>query len=99
MCYRFIVCFCFFKHQTAYDVRISDWSSDVCSSDLLDQHRADGYRVIAVERRVVGPEEMRAEQQREHQRAEQACPTLFEAKDEKFEEPAARPGRERKSVV
>src|SRR3546814_16151750 len=27
-------CF-FFKHKTAYDVRISDWSSDVCSSDLL----------------------------------------------------------------
>src|SRR3546814_5579689 len=26
--------FCFFKQKTAYDVRISDWSSDVCSSDL-----------------------------------------------------------------
>src|SRR3546814_9355495 len=26
--------FCFFKHKTAYDMRISDWSSDVCSSDL-----------------------------------------------------------------
>src|SRR3546814_2842038 len=25
----------FFKHKTAYEVRISDWSSDVCSSDLL----------------------------------------------------------------
>src|SRR3546814_5442217 len=25
----------FFKQKTAYDVRISDWSSDVCSSDLL----------------------------------------------------------------
>src|SRR3546814_8201562 len=24
-----------FKHKTAYDMRISDWSSDVCSSDLL----------------------------------------------------------------
>src|SRR3546814_6701091 len=24
----------FFKHKTAYDLRISDWSSDVCSSDL-----------------------------------------------------------------
>src|SRR3546814_1726156 len=27
------VCF-FFKQKTAYDMRISDWSSDVCSSDL-----------------------------------------------------------------
>src|SRR3546814_6420860 len=29
--------FCFFfKHKTAYEMRISDWSSDVCSSDLFD---------------------------------------------------------------
>src|SRR3546814_7253500 len=28
------VCF-FFKHKTAYEMRISDWSSDVCSSDLF----------------------------------------------------------------
>src|SRR3546814_15182565 len=25
----------FFKHKTAYEMRISDWSSDVCSSDLV----------------------------------------------------------------
>src|SRR3546814_7433505 len=25
----------FFKHKTAYEMRISDWSSDVCSSDLI----------------------------------------------------------------
>src|SRR3546814_7741076 len=30
-----MVCtFFFFKQKTAYDMRISDWSSDVCSSDL-----------------------------------------------------------------
>src|SRR3546814_7147158 len=30
-------CFCifFFKQKTAYEMRISDWSSDVCSSDLI----------------------------------------------------------------
>src|SRR3546814_7644859 len=27
----------FFKQKTAYVMRISDWSSDVCSSDLIDQ--------------------------------------------------------------
>src|SRR3546814_3797840 len=27
--------FFFFKQKTAYEVRISDWSSDVCSSDLF----------------------------------------------------------------
>src|SRR3546814_5268502 len=29
-----IVMFFFFKQKTAYEMRISDWSSDVCSSDL-----------------------------------------------------------------
>src|SRR3546814_10254141 len=29
--------FCFFKQKTAYEMRISDWSSDVCSSDLARQ--------------------------------------------------------------
>src|SRR3546814_8978049 len=28
-------CFFFFKQKTAYELRISDWSSDVCSSDLI----------------------------------------------------------------
>src|SRR3546814_6649081 len=28
--------FFFFKQKTAYEMRINDWSSDVCSSDLLD---------------------------------------------------------------
>src|SRR3546814_17276170 len=32
MCNNFVVFF--FKHKTAYEMRISDWSSDVCSSDL-----------------------------------------------------------------
>src|SRR3546814_5872004 len=27
--------FFFFKQETAYEMRISDWSSDVCSSDLM----------------------------------------------------------------
>src|SRR3546814_9187560 len=28
--------FFFFKQKTAYEMRISDWSSDVCSSDLIE---------------------------------------------------------------
>src|SRR3546814_2226775 len=28
------ICLFFFKQKTAYEMRISDWSSDVCSSDL-----------------------------------------------------------------
>src|SRR3546814_2573327 len=34
---RYFSFFCF-KQTTAYDVRISDWSSDVCSSDLTPAH-------------------------------------------------------------
>src|SRR3546814_21087598 len=30
-----------FKHKTAYEMRISDWSSDVCSSDLYKLNDAD----------------------------------------------------------
>src|SRR3546814_7632366 len=36
--YVMLMCFFFFKQKTAYEMRISDWSSDVCSSDLLAQH-------------------------------------------------------------
>src|SRR3546814_18519160 len=36
-----VVCiFFFFKQKTAYEMRISDWSSDVCSSDLLSGNLA-----------------------------------------------------------
>src|SRR3546814_9810048 len=34
-----LMLFFFFKQKTAYEMRISDWSSDVCSSDLLTLDR------------------------------------------------------------
>src|SRR3546814_2703452 len=36
VCQSVCLCFFFFKQKTAYEMRISDWSSDVCSSDLTD---------------------------------------------------------------
>src|SRR3546814_12443517 len=40
MCgFLFMCCFFFFKQKTAYEMRISDWSSDVCSSDLSNDDR------------------------------------------------------------
>src|SRR3546814_10099728 len=43
--------FCFFKQKTAYEMRISDWSSDVCSSDLAargrDQHLRLEHEALA----------------------------------------------------
>src|SRR3546814_2008048 len=41
MCRPCLLCvFFFFKKKTAYEMRISDWSSDVCSSDLVGIDRA-----------------------------------------------------------
>src|SRR3546814_6517534 len=37
----------FFKQKTAYEMRISDWSSDVCSSDLGDPGRAADVLAVA----------------------------------------------------
>src|SRR3546814_10052124 len=44
--YWFLCFVFFFKQKTAYEMRISDWSSDVCSSDLIsEQHgQAEGAR-------------------------------------------------------
>src|SRR3546814_2027099 len=38
----------FFKQKTAYEMRISDWSSDVCSSDLL-RRQAVAERLLALD--------------------------------------------------
>src|SRR3546814_2283540 len=37
----------FFKQKTAYEMRISDWSSDVCSSDLIGGSRASIANITA----------------------------------------------------
>src|SRR3546814_11959512 len=43
-----IFVFFFFKQKTAYEMRISDWSSDVCSSDLLEDAREISGRTVVV---------------------------------------------------
>src|SRR3546814_9070773 len=47
----------FFKQKTAYDMRISDWSSDVCSSDLLIIERqrlcGAGYAACRINRLLI----------------------------------------------
>src|SRR3546814_2990870 len=43
------VIFFFFKQMTAYELRISDWSSDVCSSDLcFTDHKAAAQCVVRI---------------------------------------------------
>src|SRR3546814_1498967 len=44
MFYFSFFCFFFFKQKTAYEMRISDWSSDVCSSDLEVKARGQNRR-------------------------------------------------------
>src|SRR3546814_10726441 len=40
-----LCCVFFFKQKTAYEMRISDWSSDVCSSDLIDGVSVNGLDI------------------------------------------------------
>src|SRR3546814_11890667 len=47
----------FFKQKTAYDVRISDWSADVCSADLR------GQTVVYADRFTPEAEKQRAERE------------------------------------
>src|SRR3546814_5430901 len=48
-----LMVFVFFKQKTAYEMRISDWSSDVCSSDLavvgVDNSRSQNAQAEAIE--------------------------------------------------
>src|SRR3546814_4560819 len=65
------LCVFFFKQKTAYEMRISDWSSDVCSSDLGDERRQPRagralrvehqpqFRGLAGDRRPHPPDESR----------------------------------------
>src|SRR3546814_3351082 len=51
----FVLCFFFFMQRPAYGWRISDWSSDVCSSDLLQERQDPRFpcgRVAAVRSHV-----------------------------------------------
>src|SRR3546814_5926303 len=60
-----IVIFFFFKQKTAYEMRISDWSSDVCSSDLAActaaQPAGEGGIAAAHHVGAVGPEHRRCQ--------------------------------------
>src|SRR3546814_5059978 len=55
MCIVFMFCFFFFKQKTAYEMRISDWSSDVCSSDLMSTHWAIALACLAASPAFASP--------------------------------------------
>src|SRR3546814_9020898 len=56
MCMLFVVFCFFFKQKTAYEMRISDWSSDVCSSDPAAGGGCGGTRSACAGDRQPEPE-------------------------------------------
>src|SRR3546814_7458930 len=61
-CIAWLYCrifFFFFKQKTAYEMRISDWSSDVCSSDLMVKNEGNvevgGFDPYSISYRCITP--------------------------------------------
>src|SRR3546814_1556950 len=79
--YMLLLCFFFFKQKTAYEMRISDWSSDVCSSDL--ERRAPSRRLVWRGGDGGG--------------APHAQPAAFPRTDRLYREPRRRPAADRRS--
>src|SRR3546814_3226743 len=71
MWYVVLCCFFFFKQKTAYEMRISDWSSDVCSSDLLERRVDERTRELQQANMVLQAEII------ERQRAEKLQRALY----------------------
>src|SRR3546814_6570169 len=82
--------FFFFKQKTAYEMRISDWSSDVCSSDLAAL--GDLEDIGAQERKIDG------DQKAEHRKCGRTAPAPQADGDEAGEQGIHDHG-DRKSVV
>src|SRR3546814_10121328 len=69
-------CCFFFKQKTAYEMRISDWSSDVCSSDLLAVSPDDDLRPVLPHRDRAGGKVPAGEIRRQLQALSCADPAL-----------------------
>src|SRR3546814_6262267 len=92
----YVVCFFFFKQKTAYDMRISDWSSDVCSSDLYPfarswpmglPDRSAGVRKVRGELPEIAPKaipkELRKDFSQSGQSLDDTRPQVFGRRDRK----------------
>src|SRR3546814_21180730 len=70
----------FFKQKTAYEMRISDWSSDVCSSDLLPNvphYVAAYYGILKLGATVVNFSPLYTAQELAHQVADSGTRLMF----------------------
>src|SRR3546814_4846161 len=81
----------FFKQKTAYEMRISDWSSDVCSSDLQQREHAD--RMLELERPadLLARRPEREQRAAEQQRGDDGAGGIGEGFDLRAARVAARP--------
>src|SRR3546814_7889001 len=83
--YLYFLFFFFFKQKTAYEMRISDWSSDVCSSDLIHQ-----------EERPAEPGEPPGDQERRQAAADIRQGQGHDVRDEQIRGPAPERSEERR---
>src|SRR3546814_19378609 len=91
----FFVCFFFFKQKTAYEMRISDWSSDVCSSDLSRRGHGEERAARAQDCRAPA---VRSSLRRHHRRDHRRQPQPQAGTDRRSTATAGR-SADRKSVV
>src|SRR3546814_12336308 len=80
------VFFFFFKQKTAYEMRISDWSSDVCSSDLV-RELLSSYNFPGDDIPIVRGSALCALEDREPELGKQAILKLMEAVDAYIPQP------------
>src|SRR3546814_7157571 len=77
LCDAFFFWLFFFKQKTAYEMRISDWSSDVCSSDLDIGDRRDvanaRLRIAGFRERLLRRGEDRSEERRVGKECVRTC--------------------------
>src|SRR3546814_10374988 len=90
MCLKCMLFF-FFKQKTAYEMRISDWSSDVCSSDLLVKAREPMFeddRIFGPRKIAVRPADIPRHRRRGGQRGGEQRPRFQERAGKRLHSPS-----------
>src|SRR3546814_7948761 len=80
----YVVFVFFFKQKTAYEMRISDWSSDVCSSDLTSiSHKTTTITMAAVNQPVRERVQLPNRMQHVHFLVDRQCELSFQRSEER----------------
>src|SRR3546814_3028743 len=84
----------FFKQNTAYEMRISDWSSDVCSSDLFAPEEEFAWRLLCSTGSKAHLEQLQQVNNLENYRKAQSEQEIYQALGLDYIEPELREGLE-----